>query len=77
MRFGGLFFYGTDEAGISTGAERLWIPYAGVGVVVLVLAVIFFFAPVPDIPTEDDYNVGGIAGAISGNTDAMYSYDRP
>ena len=27
---GGLFFYGTDAAGISTGAETLWIPYAGV-----------------------------------------------
>ena len=27
-------------------------------VVVLVLAVVFFFAPVPDIQTEDDYNIG-------------------
>ena len=55
---GGMFFYGTDAAGISTGAETLWIPYAGVGVVVLVLAIVFFFAPVPDIQTEDDYNIG-------------------
>jgi len=55
---GGMFFYGTDAAGVSTGAERLWIPYAGVGVVVLVLAVIFFFSPVPDVQTEDDYNIG-------------------
>ena len=44
--------------GISTGAETLWIPYAGVAVVVLVLAVVFFFAPVPDIKTEDDYDIG-------------------
>ncbi len=54
---GGLFFYGVDEAGISTGAETLWIPYASVGVVVLVLAVVFFFAPVPDIKAEDDYGL--------------------
>lgn len=54
---GGLFFYGTDAAGRSTGAETLWIPYAGVAVVVLVLAVVFFFAPMPDIRAKDDYNI--------------------
>jgi fucose permease len=60
---GGMFFYGTDAAGMSTGAERMWIPYAGVAVVVLVLAVVFFFAPVPDIQTEDDYHIGKNAEA--------------
>ncbi len=55
---GGMFFYGTDAAGMSTGAQTLWIPYAGVAAVVLVLALVFFFAPVPDIPTEDDYDIG-------------------
>lgn len=54
---GGLFFYGKDADGRSTGAETLWIPYAGVAVVVLVLAVIFFFANVPDVKTEDDYHL--------------------
>lgn len=54
---GGLFFYGTDAAGRSTGSQTLWIPYAGVGVVVLLLAIVFFFAPVPDIRAEDDYNI--------------------
>ncbi len=54
---GGLFFYGTDAAGRSTGSQTLWIPYAGVAVVVVVLAVVFFFAPVPDIRTEDDYHL--------------------
>ncbi len=56
---GGLFFYGTDETGRSTGSETLWIPYAGVGVVVLLLAIIFFFAPVPDIRAKDDYDIDG------------------
>ncbi|MGQ9650559.1 MAG: MFS transporter [Phycisphaerae bacterium] len=60
---GGLFFYGTDASGRSTGSETLWIPYAGVGVVVLLLAVVFFFAPVPDIKARDDY-------AIDENSDA-------
>ena len=55
---GGMFFYGTDASGVSTGAETLWMPYAGVAVVVLLLAVFFFFAPVPDINTEDDYHIG-------------------
>lgn len=54
---GSMFFYGTDAAGRSTGSQTLWIPYAGVAVVVLVLAVIFYFAPVPDIKAEDDYQM--------------------
>jgi len=55
---GGLFFYGKDATtGRSTGSETLWIPYAGVAVVVLILAVIFYFAPVPDIKAQDDYHL--------------------
>lgn len=54
---GGMFFYAKDASGKSTGAETLWIPYAGVAVVVLILAVVFFFAPVPDIKAEDDYQI--------------------
>ncbi len=50
---GSFFFYGTDESGRSTGSQTLWIPYAGVAVAVLMLAVIFFFAPVPDVKSED------------------------
>src|SRR5512139_1037673 len=54
---GGMFFYGTDAAGRSTGSQTLWIPYAGVAVGVLLLAVVFYFAPVPDIKAEDDYHL--------------------
>jgi len=63
-----IFFYGTDETGRSTGAETLWIPYAGVAVVVLLLAVVFFFSPVPDVKAEDDYHMDdkdNSAGAAS------------
>jgi FHS family L-fucose permease-like MFS transporter len=54
---GAAFFYGTDASGKSTGSQTLWIPYTAVAVVVLILAVIFFFANVPDIKTEDDYHM--------------------
>ena len=54
---GGVFFYSTNASGESLGAERLWIPYAGVAGIVLVLALIFFFAPMPEVKMEDDYHV--------------------
>jgi fucose permease len=54
---GSMFFYAKDTTGHSTGAQTLWIPYAGVAVAVLILAVIFFFSPVPDIKGEDDYHL--------------------
>jgi MFS transporter, FHS family, L-fucose permease len=54
---GAAFFYGKDSSGQSTGSQTLWIPYAAVGVVVLVLAVVFVFAPVPDVRMKDDYHL--------------------
>jgi fucose permease len=54
---GSAFFYGTDAAGRSTGSQTLWIPYAGVAVGVLLLAIIFFFAPVPEVKGKDEYDV--------------------
>src|SRR6188474_1245119 len=54
---GGMFFYGKDASGKSTGSERLWIPYAFIGVIVIILAIVFYFAPMPDIEMEDDYHL--------------------
>jgi fucose permease len=62
---GGLFFYSKDAAGHSTGSQTLWIPYAGVAVVVIILAVIFYFASVPDIKTEDEYHLDDNAPGVS------------
>jgi len=62
---GAAFFYGKDASGNSTGAQTLWIPYAAVGVVVLLLAVVFFFAPVPDVKMEDDYHLDDGAADVS------------
>jgi fucose permease len=54
---GSVFFYGRDAAGQSTGSQMLWIPYAAIAGVVTILAVIFYFADVPDIKAEDDYHL--------------------
>jgi FHS family L-fucose permease-like MFS transporter len=62
---GSMFFYSTNAAGQSTGAQTLYIPYAAVAVVVIILAVIFAFAPVPDIKTEDDYHLDDATPGVS------------
>ena len=54
---GGMFFYGQDAAGKSTGSETLWVPYVGVGVVVLILAVVFSFCKLPDLKSEDEFHL--------------------
>src|SRR6266446_7219936 len=54
---GGMFFYSKNAVGESTGNENLWITYAAIGVIVMVLALIFYFANVPDIKMEDDYHL--------------------
>lgn len=67
---GGLFFYGKDAAGRDTGSQTLWIPYAGVAIVVVVLAVIFYFSEVPDIKTKDEYHLDDQQSNIDGTTTA-------
>jgi FHS family L-fucose permease-like MFS transporter len=54
---GGMFFYSKNAAGVSTGSQTLYIPYVVVAAVVIVIAVIFYFANVPDIKAEDDYHL--------------------
>ncbi|MCL4782626.1 MAG: MFS transporter [Bryobacterales bacterium] len=52
---GSMFFYATDAAGNSTGAETLFIPYVSVAVVVAILAVVFYFSSIPDLKPAEDY----------------------
>jgi MFS transporter, FHS family, L-fucose permease len=54
---GSVYFYGTDAAGAAPGSETLYIPYVGVAIVVLLLAVVFYFSRIPDIKMEDDYHL--------------------
>jgi FHS family L-fucose permease-like MFS transporter len=51
---GGAYFY--SDGGVAVAHGRLYIPYVAIAVIVLVLAVIFYFANVPDIKTEDAYH---------------------
>jgi FHS family L-fucose permease-like MFS transporter len=62
---GSVFFYSKDAAGHSTGSQTLYVPYVAVGLVVLVLAAIFYFANVPDIKMEDDYHLDDNAAGVS------------
>jgi FHS family L-fucose permease-like MFS transporter len=62
---GGMFFYSKNAAGQSTGSANLWIPYAFIGCVVIVLAIIFFFSNVPDIKMEDDYHLDDATQNVS------------
>jgi MFS transporter, FHS family, L-fucose permease len=62
---GGMFFYSKNAAGESTGSQTLYIPYVAVAMVVLVLAVIFYFAYIPDIKVEDDYHLDDSSPASS------------
>jgi FHS family L-fucose permease-like MFS transporter len=62
---GRMFFYSTNAAGEKTGSATLWIPYAGVAVVVIILAGIFYFASVPDVKTEDEYHLDDAAPGTS------------
>ena len=62
---GSLYFYSKDAGGHNTGSQTLYIPYAGVGIVVVILAVVFFFARVPDIKTEDEYHLDDASPGVS------------
>ncbi|MBV9392135.1 MAG: MFS transporter [Verrucomicrobia bacterium] len=62
---GGMFFYSKNASGESTGSENLWIPYAGVAVVVIILAVVFYFAKVPDIKAKDDFHMDDSTSGVS------------
>lgn len=62
---GSMYFYSKDAAGRSTGSQTLYIPYMGVAFVVIALAVVFYFANVPDIKTEDDYHLDDSTPGIS------------
>jgi FHS family L-fucose permease-like MFS transporter len=54
---GSMYFYSKDAQGRSTGSQTLYVPYVGIALVVIILAVVFYFARVPDIKTKDDYHL--------------------
>jgi FHS family L-fucose permease-like MFS transporter len=62
---GSVFFYSVDAAGKSTGSQTLYIPYAGIAVVVLVLAAVFYFAQVPEIKSDGEDSAYDAASSVS------------
>jgi FHS family L-fucose permease-like MFS transporter len=62
---GSVFFYSKDAAGHSTGSQTLYIPYVTIACVVLVLAVVFYFARVPDVKAPDDYHIDDSTPGVS------------
>jgi FHS family L-fucose permease-like MFS transporter len=70
---GSVYFYSKDAAGRSTGSETLYIPYAAIGVGVLILAVIFYFANIPDIKAADDYHLDDNA---PGSSHSIWSHSH-
>jgi FHS family L-fucose permease-like MFS transporter len=62
---GGLFFYGKDALGRSTGSETLYIPYVTVALLALVIATVFAFARVPDIEMKDEFHLDDATPGVS------------
>jgi MFS transporter, FHS family, L-fucose permease len=52
---GGMFFYSAD--GAAAAQAQLYIPYLAVAIIVLIMAIIFYFSNIPDLNTEDEYNL--------------------
>ena len=51
---GSMYFY--SEGGVQKAHGQLFIPYVGVAIVVIILAALFFRAPVPEIQVADEYH---------------------
>lgn len=52
---GGIFFYSNE--GAEAAQKQLYIPYLVVAIIVLIMAVVFYFSKLPDLNTEDEYNI--------------------
>ena len=66
---GATYFY--SEGGVQKAHGQLFIPYVGVGVIVLVLAVLFMRAKVPDIKVQDEYHTDDNAPVNAEKNDVM------
>ncbi len=73
---GGLFFYASESAGGAEAAnETLWIPYAGIGVFVFILFLLFLFVKLPDLVGEEiDQTKTDSTSAASENQTIRYTF---
>ena len=61
---GSMFFYSKNADGVNTGSQTIYIPYVAIAVVVVVLAIVFYYADLPDIKADDE--APGVHQAASG-----------
>jgi MFS transporter, FHS family, L-fucose permease len=52
---GGIFFYSNEGAVVAQ--KQLYIPYLAIAIIVLIMATVFYFSNLPDLNTEDEYNM--------------------
>jgi len=60
---GAQFFYAVG--GAEAANKTLYIPYVGIGFIVLVLAALFFFSSVPEIKTKDEYHTDDATAEVA------------
>ena len=52
---GGIFFYSNQGADVAQ--KHLYIPYLAIAIVVILMAIVFYFSNLPDLNTEDEYHL--------------------
>ncbi len=62
---GSMYFYSKDAMGNNIGSQTLHVPYVGISFAVIVIAIIFYFANVPDIKSKDDYHLDDSTPGVS------------
>jgi FHS family L-fucose permease-like MFS transporter len=66
---GGVFFYASEhEGGAQAANETLWVPYAGIGVFVFVLAIVFMLVKLPELSGVDVHEGSSTSSSTSQST---------
>jgi MFS transporter, FHS family, L-fucose permease len=60
--FATYFILGGEEGNTSDGLDSMIAPYAGIGIVVLIIAIIYMFVKLPEITDEDVDMAHGLSG---------------
>jgi FHS family L-fucose permease-like MFS transporter len=60
--FATYFILGGEEGNTSGGLDSMIAPYAGIGIVVLIIAIIYMFVKLPEITDEDVDMAHGLSG---------------
>jgi len=60
--FATFFILGGDKGNPSKGLDSMIAPYAGIGIIVLIIAIIYMFVELPEITEEDVETAHGVSG---------------